>query len=169
MTDEPQSSSSSSNERLITRERVIAAPADKIFAVIADPRRHPDIDGSGSVKGAVDAPDSLKLGSKFGMNMKVGIPYKMINEVVEFEPDRRIAWAPHISILGREIRFGSGRIWRYELEARDDGTTLVRETWDGTKEAGFALQKRAGLPQKTAEALDQTLLRLDHVVTGEAS
>jgi hypothetical protein len=31
-------------------ERTIPAPADAIFALLADPSRHPDIDGSGSVR-----------------------------------------------------------------------------------------------------------------------
>ena len=36
-------------------ERVINAPAATIFAILADASRHPEIDGSGSVKGARDA------------------------------------------------------------------------------------------------------------------
>lgn len=156
------------NERVISRERVIAAPADKIFAIVADPRRHPEIDGSGTVQGAVDAPDQLALGSKFGMKMRLGVPYRMVNEVVEYEPDRRIAWAPHMSILGREVKLGSGRIWRYELEPRDDGSTLVRETWDATKEQGFPLLKHTGFVGKTETALEQTLERLDQAATGAA-
>ena len=31
-----------------TVERVIPAPADKIFDLLADPRHHPEIDGSGA-------------------------------------------------------------------------------------------------------------------------
>jgi len=35
-----------------TVERVIPAPPEKIFDLLADPRRHPEIDGSGSVRRA---------------------------------------------------------------------------------------------------------------------
>jgi len=48
---------------VVTVEKVIPAPADAIFALLADPARHPDIDGSGSVKKAkADAPQRLALG-----------------------------------------------------------------------------------------------------------
>jgi uncharacterized protein YndB with AHSA1/START domain len=57
-----------------TVERVIAAPPEKIFDLLADPRRHRDIDGSGTVHEAKNAPERLALGSTFGMSMRVGIP-----------------------------------------------------------------------------------------------
>ena len=75
-----------------TVERVIPAPAEKIFDLIADPRRHPDIDGSGTVRKSKDGPERLALGSRFGMSMKLGVPYSMVSEVIEFEDGRRIAW-----------------------------------------------------------------------------
>lgn len=157
------------SERIIARERVIAAPAEKIFAIVADPRRHHEIDGSGSVKDATDAPESLAVGSKFGMNMKQGVPYKMINEVVEYEPARRIAWAPRMSLFGREIGLASGRVWRYELEPRDDGSTLVRESWDGTHEQLYPVLARFHQLGKIGTALDQSLERLESVATGQSA
>ena len=39
---------------VVSTERVIPAPAEVIFDLVADPARHPDIDGSGSVKQAKD-------------------------------------------------------------------------------------------------------------------
>ena len=58
-------------------ERVIPAPAEKIFDLLADPTRHRDIDGSGTVRDAKSGTERLTLGSKFGMSMKMGIPYSM--------------------------------------------------------------------------------------------
>jgi len=52
---------------IVSVERVIAAPADRIFDLLADPARHHDIDGSGSVRDAKDGPARLELGAKFGM------------------------------------------------------------------------------------------------------
>ena len=75
-----------------TVERVIPAPPDKIFDLLADPRRHPEIDGSGSVKRVKAGPERLALGAKFGMAMKLGVPYSMESEVIEFDENRRIAW-----------------------------------------------------------------------------
>jgi len=119
-------------ETVVSVERVINAPAADIFAIVADASRHPEIDGSGSVKQVKPgAPERLALGSTFGMSMKLGVPYSMSNKVIEFEPDKRIAWQTTFAgPLGRLI---GGRIWRYEFEASGSGT-LVRETWDITQD-----------------------------------
>ena len=143
-----------------TVERVITAPPEKIFALLTDPRHHPEIDGSGSVQAAKDAPEHLTLGSKFGMSMKVGISYSMVSEVVEFEENRRIAWQsrPPGSIGSR---LGGGRIWRYELDPVDGGTR-VRETWDISQEKVKALVRPAR--KKTREAMEATLGRIQELV-----
>ena len=99
----------------------INAPAQVIFDVIADPRRHADFDGSGTVKGAVSGPQRLSLKASFGMSMNMGFPYTTRNTVVEFEEGRRIGWR----------HFGH-HVWRYELEPVDATTTIVTETFDGS-------------------------------------
>src|ERR1700689_822464 len=112
----------------VSVERVIAAPASAIFAIVSDAARQPEIDGSGALVKAKDgSPDRLHLGSVFGMSMKLGVPYSTSNTVIEFEPDRRIAWQTRMAgPLGRLL---GGRIWRYELEETGKGTK-VTETWD---------------------------------------
>ena len=57
-----------------TVERTIPARPEAIFALLASPSRHHDIDGSGTVKQAKNAPERVKLGDKFGMAMKCGVP-----------------------------------------------------------------------------------------------
>lgn len=117
-----------SGRDMVSAERVIRAPAAAIFDVIADPSRHVDFDGSGSVRNAsFEAPARLFKGAVFVMGMKRSLPYGMANTVVEFEENRVIAWEPQFA-NGRARRF-FGRIWRYELEPVEGGT-LVRETWD---------------------------------------
>jgi uncharacterized protein YndB with AHSA1/START domain len=143
-----------------TVERVIPAPADKIFELLADPRRHPEIDGSGTVRKAKESPERLALGSKFGMSMKLGIPYSMVSEVIEFEDGRRIAWQTRPpSSIG--ARLGGGRIWRYELEPVADGTR-VRESWDISEEKVKAIVRPAR--KKTRVAMEQTLARIEELV-----
>ena len=94
------------SERVVSVSRVIKASPEAIFDVLADPARHAEIDGSGMVQKLHGESNRLALGSKFGMDMKMGIlPYRMTNTVVEFEPDRLIAWQ----------HFFHHR-WRYELE-----------------------------------------------------
>ncbi|CAB5034130.1 MAG: dimethyladenosine transferase [Actinobacteria bacterium] len=102
---------------------MVQAPATAIFELLAQPNRHRDFDGSGSVKDAVPAKESLgsrlALHDHFTMNMKFGVPYRMQNQVVEFEEGRLIAWR----------HMGKHR-WRYELKPLDAETTLVTETFD---------------------------------------
>jgi uncharacterized protein YndB with AHSA1/START domain len=143
---------------VVTTERVIAADPDAIFALLVDASRHPDIDGSGTVKQAkTDAPARLSLGATFGMSMKMGIGYSMANTVIEFEDNRRIAWqARPPGFLGR---IAAGRIWRYELEPVDGGTR-VRESWDISQDHQRRMLKLGGLPQKTEANMAKTLERI---------
>ncbi len=144
-------------------ERVIPAPPDKIFDLLADPSRHRDIDGSGTVRDAKAGSERLAMGSQFGMAMKVGLPYSMVSEVIEFEENRRIAWQTRLpSSWGAKL--GGGRIWRYELEPVDGGT-LVRETWDISQEAALSKPLVARGRAKTVENMDRTLARIEELVT----
>lgn len=106
----------------IKRARItINAPAEKIFAILSDPRRHQEIDGSNTIQANISGPDQLVQGSKFGMQMHLGIDYKILNTVVEYEKNTLIAWRH----LGRWR-------WRYELISVSPSTTEVIETFDGT-------------------------------------
>ena len=100
----------------------IKAPAKVIFDLIADPKNHQKIDGSGMLQGELRAPERLYLGAKFGMKMKIIIPYLIKNEVVEFEENKSLAW-----------RHLMHNVWRYELIEIDPRTTRVIQTWDGRK------------------------------------
>jgi hypothetical protein len=83
--------------------RRINAPASRIFELLADPRRHPDLDGSAEftgdskmLQGAVSDELITGVGDVFVMRMyleDVG-DYLMINRVVDYEPNRRIGWEP---------------------------------------------------------------------------
>lgn len=144
----------------LTVQRTIAAPPEAIFALVADATRHQEIDGSGSLRGAKGEPQPLALGTKFGMSMHMGASYSTVNEVVEFEQDRRIAW--------KTTGFGGligGRVWRYELEPTTEGT-VVRETWDLSDERGAFLVKRTSMPTATEKAMRKTLERIATLVEG---
>ena len=149
---------------VVTVERVIPAPPEKIFALLADPAQHQVIDGSGTVRDTKGASSQkLELGSTFGMNMKMGLPYSMESEVIEFDENRCIAWQSRPPI-GKSI--GGGRIWRYELEPVDGGTR-VRETWDISQEKGGSkwLVGLGGARKKTSENMAKTLENIERIVT----
>lgn len=152
---------------VVSVERVIDAPAADIFAVVADASRHPEIDGSGSVKAVKPgAPEQLALGSTFGMSMKLGVPYSMSNKVIEYEPGRRIAW--QTTFAGPLGRFIGGRIWRYELEPSGGGT-LVRESWDITKDKQRFMLKAGPVGKQTKDAMTRTLARLAEITERPAA
>lgn len=100
---------------------VINAPAQQIFDLIADPRCHPLFDGSGTLRGHISGPERLHLGAKFGMAMKIKIPYRITNTVVLFEEGRKISWCHLMKWT-----------WSYELKASGTGQTEVTELFDAS-------------------------------------
>lgn len=130
-----------------------------VFDVLADPRKHQLIDGSGTVQGDVEGPDRLSLGAEFGMGMKQGAKYRVKNKVVEFEENALIAWR-HMA----PVR------WRYELEPTTiDGEpgTRVTETWDLSHcpaPVRWFLDKAMG--RRTQGGIEETLVKLKAAAEG---
>jgi uncharacterized protein YndB with AHSA1/START domain len=148
----------------ISVERLINAPAADIFALIADAGRHSSVDGSGTVDHSAETSQPLSLGSKFGMAMRgrpesLFLPYRTTNTVIEFEPDRRIAWKTTMGPLG----LIGGRIWRYELSPADGGT-LVRETWDVSQDRQRPMLKMGSMPKQAEDGMRATLERIAALV-----
>ncbi|MBM3800370.1 MAG: SRPBCC family protein [Actinobacteria bacterium] len=136
-------------KKIVSVNKVVAATPQQIFDLLADPKRHADIDGSGSVKAAQsDAPARLSLGAKFGMDMKIGAPYKITNEVVEFDEGKRIAW-----------RHFGGHVWRYILEPTDGGT-LVTEQFDFNGSKSQLMLRAISAPGRNKQSMIATLDRL---------
>ena len=131
--------------------RVVPASAADIFDLLATPRRHALIDGSGTVADVQErTPERLSPGARFGMQMRWGLPYKILNHVVEFEEGRRIAW-----------RHFAGHVWRYELEPLAEGRTRVTETFDaGPSRWPLVLRVIRAAP-RNQRSIEQTLDRLE--------
>ena len=147
--------------RIVSVERRIEAAPSAIFDLLADPAAHCRFDGSGTVVAASgSSPDRLSLGARFGMSMRLGVPYRISNEVVEFEEDRRIAWRH----LGHHI-------WRYELEpiaeaTADEGAgaTLVTESFDWSRARFPPFYEWMGYPARHRDNMAKTLERLAGLV-----
>jgi hypothetical protein len=145
------------NEKIKSARIVINAPAEKIFAILSDPRRHKEIDGSSTIQENISGPDKLVLGSKFGMQMHLGIDYRIRNTVVEYRENQLIAWRH----LGRWI-------WRYELVNIGPQQTQVTETFDASRAPLIAkawLSFRKAYPW-TQKAVAKTLVRLKSISEG---
>lgn len=136
--------------RICAAQIEINAPAPTIFDILVQPRRHCEIDGQSSVQALVRGPERLALGSKFTMAMRLGVPYRITNTVLEYVPDQRIAWA---HILGNR--------WSYDLTAMSPNQTLVRETND-LAAAGWRgrLSPVARNPEGMRRAIAKSLVRL---------
>ena len=130
--------------------RVIAAPRQRLFDLVADPAMHPRIDGSGTVRAlAGGSPARLAPDVRFGMSMRMGLPYRISNRVVEFEEGRRVAWM-HLSRA----------VWRWEF-ADVEGGTQVTESFDWTHARSRTIMRRF-VPGNTV-AMRRSLERLEEL------
>jgi hypothetical protein len=148
--------------------RRICAPAHDIFQVLADPVRHPEFDGSESLRGAASSAVISGVGDVFVMKMYFAHlgDYEMNNHVVEFEPDRRIGWEPeawrgHPSVVpdsSDPARWGQR--WSYQLTPDGPDATVVTEIYDCSRAPE---EERAGMDNGKVRipAMAQTLERLD--------
>jgi hypothetical protein len=84
-------------ERISVSTTIEAAP-EAVFAVLADPSTHSDIDGTGWVRESLDGERITDAGQVFRMAMyhenHLDKGYQMANRVEVFEAPRAIAWQP---------------------------------------------------------------------------
>jgi uncharacterized protein YndB with AHSA1/START domain len=112
--------------KVVSVSREIAAPAGKIFELIADPSLQPRWDGNANLAEARTGQRVRAVGDVFSMTITLGSVRD--NHVVEFEEGRLIAWRP--SEPGQEQ---PGHLWRWELAPVDDSRTLVTHTYDWSR------------------------------------
>jgi len=144
-----QSNAHDPNMKIVSVSRFVPAPANEIFDLLADPKKHAVIDGSGSVKSALEsAPQRLALGATFGMSMKIVAPYRITNTVVEFVESKQIAWQ----------HFG-GHIWRYILEPTESGTTVTEQFSYATSRHPLGM-KLFGYVSRNERSIHKTLANL---------
>jgi uncharacterized protein YndB with AHSA1/START domain len=112
--------------KVVSASREIAAPADTIFELIADPSLQPRWDGNDNLAEARTGQRVRAVGDVFAMMLTMGSV--RANHVVEFEEGRVIAWRP--SEPGKKP---PGHLWRWQLEPLDDSRTLVTHTYDWSR------------------------------------
>ncbi len=118
--------------------RRIGAPAHEIFQILANPVRHVEMDGSGSLRGAASTAMISGVGDVFVMKMYYAHlgDYEMNNHVVEYEQDRRIGWEPEAGRGHPAAATDSsessrwGHRWSYQLAPDGADATVVTETYD---------------------------------------
>ena len=143
------------NRKQVSATKVIGTSPERIFAMLTDPSKHPLIDGTGSVLAVQPGgPERLTLGAQFGMDMKIGAPYKVLNTVVEYDQDRLIAW-----------RHFNGHRWRWQLNPLGTGTTEVTETFDWSTARIPLLITLSPFPRRNARGIEKSLARLAGMVS----
>jgi hypothetical protein len=152
----------------VSVSRRICAPAHDIFQVLADPARHLELDGSGSLQGAVSTTTISGVGDVFVMKMYFSHlgDYEMTNHVVEYEHDRRIGWEPE---AGRGHPAAApdssdparwGHRWSYQLTPEGQDATVVTEIYDCSR-APEEERREMDNGKIWAESMAETLERLD--------
>jgi len=160
------------SEPSISVSRDIAAPAAVIFSVLARPAGHPDVDGSGMLRTAMEDVVISKVGDVFAMNMfndEVG-EYVMENLVVEFEPERRIAWEPVMRSVGKpefQSRVGdpAHHRWGWQVEPLDARHTRVTEFFDCSRSPDW-LQEAVNGGEGWRPQIEASLVNLERLVAG---
>ncbi|MGH3276534.1 MAG: SRPBCC family protein [Streptosporangiaceae bacterium] len=135
--------------RKVSRTAEVAAPASELFAIVADPHRHGEIDGSGTVLDTIDGPRHLALDARFSVKMKqFGVPYRITSRVTDFEDGRVLEW-----------RHPLGHRWRWELTALSADLTQVTETFDYSQVSSVqsGSLELFGYPKRNAAGIEATL------------
>ncbi|MEU6853328.1 polyketide cyclase [Actinacidiphila alni] len=135
-------------QETISATLTVHAPAEKVFAVLADPGTHAAIDGTGWVRRPVDPAPLTGQGQVFRMAMhNPGHPdgdYETANKVHVLAPPLAIGW-----MTGQERGEGEGDYafggwcWRYDLAPAGEDTTEVTLTYDWS---AVPQEVRDGLP-----------------------
>ena len=137
--------------RVVTASREIAAPAEVIFELIADPAQQPRWGGNDNLREAAEGQRVRGVGDVFTMRLRRGGVRQ--NTIVEFDEGRLIAWRPNVP--GKQQ---PGHLWRWQLEPISERRTRVRHTYDWTQ-----LKDRSRYPRAratTTDKLSASLVRL---------
>jgi uncharacterized protein YndB with AHSA1/START domain len=138
----------------VSRTVEVRASAAELFALVSDPRRHHELDGSGTVGDTIDGPDHLVPGARFSTKMRVfGLPYHLTSTVVAVEPDALVEWS-----------HPAGHHWRWEFAAVSPTLTQVTETFDfrdtGPLKNRLHFYQRTGLVKRNTAGIEATLTKL---------
>ncbi|HEX3961933.1 MAG TPA: SRPBCC family protein [Trebonia sp.] len=151
----------------ISATTIINAPAEAVFAVLADPATHAAIDGTGWVRETLDGKPLTAAGQVFRMAMyHPNHPdgnYRMANRVQVFDPPRIISWEPGQDADDGSLSFG-GWIWRYDLTPAGPSRTEVTLSYDWSA-APDQIRRNIAFPPFPADHLGNSLAHLAALTT----
>lgn len=151
-------------DRKITVSRTIDASAQDIFAVLSNPERHTELDGSGFVRSDDRSDRITATGQVFTMNMEgehMGGEYKTDNHVVGFDENHLLAWKT--TPAGTEP---PGWQWVWELTPEGNEATHVQLTYDWSAVTDEKILSQVSFPLVSEEQLEESLGNLAAAVAG---
>jgi hypothetical protein len=151
----------------VSATMVINASAEAIFAVLADPRTHAAIDGTGWVSEPLDSQSLTAAGQIFRMSMyHVNHPdgnYETANRVQVFDPPSTISWETGSEAGDGTLSFG-GWAWRYDLTRAGPSNTTVTLSYDWSA-VPDPIREHIGFPPFPPEHLGNSLAHLAELAT----
>ncbi len=136
--------------RAVSRRVTVAAAPATLFDLVADPRRHGELDGSGTVHAIVAGPERLALGDTFSVRMTLkGIPYRITSTVTGFEENALLEWQHPLK-----------HRWRWQFAEVAPGRTEVTETWDYGESKHSRFLEWTRYRQINGDGISRTLERL---------
>ena len=153
------------SENRLSVSRPMAASCARIFAVVASPQGHVELDGSGMLLAAPDAQPLGAVGDRFVIDMDrepLGdVPmgkYSVLNIVTDIEVDARVEWS--VAVVDRP-RFG--HVYGYLLEPTGEAETMVTNycDWSGVP---AEWRERVSWPVVPPAMLERSLDNLQAIV-----
>ena len=136
--------------RVVARRVTVNAPADELFALVNDPRKHGLVDGSGTVRDNVKGPSALSKGAKFTTKMRMyGVPYRItctVTDHVDTPENKVVEWA-----------HPAGHRWRWEFTPVGTGKTEVTESFDNRNSKLGPFFEKVGVAEQNAAGITETL------------
>ncbi|MGZ8177669.1 SRPBCC family protein [Williamsia sp. SKLECPSW1] len=148
---QPAVSTVEAGPRKVARRVTVNAPAADLFALAANPHRHHELDGSGTVRDStVKGPEKLSTGDKFSVGMKqFGVPYVIKSTATEIVDGQTVEW-----------QHPMGHKWRWDFHETAPGVTEVTETFDYTSAKSPKFLEITGYDKKNGEGISNTLTKL---------
>jgi hypothetical protein len=148
--------------------RIVDASPEQLFALLATPSRHVELDTANMVRGLDRDAQIGRVGDQFVMNMNNSVlgDYQVRNTVVAYAENKTIGWAPELYPSdGYADKVGDmqarGHTYTWELEPVGSGHTKVTQTYDWSK---VSCQIFRGLfPMLTEEQLADSINRAARV------
>jgi hypothetical protein len=134
----------------VSRRAVVDAPVSELFDLVANPHRHHELDGSGTVGNIVSGAERMIEDEPFTMKMRqFGMNYSTTSIPTEVREDQVVEW----QVAGRQK-------WRWDLRPLGPNSTEVTETWDVDGLWIAPIFRLTGMFGRNGKGIEETLKRL---------